>query len=106
MGTARRKLARLPQKLRRIRLSLQLSQNELITQLGLSEELTQARISAYERGVREPPLLILLKYARLAGVYVDQLIDDDLDLPSKLSHGRSIGASKKRDAGKLKSKRR
>jgi transcriptional regulator with XRE-family HTH domain len=106
MGTARRKLARLPQKLRRIRLSLQLSQNELITQLGLSEELTQARISAYERGVREPPLLILLKYARLAGVYVDQLIDDDLDLPSKLSHGRSTGASKKRDAGKAKSKRR
>ena len=106
MGTARRKLARLPQKLRRIRLSLQLSQNELISQLGLSEELTQARISAYERGVREPPLLVLLQYARLVGVYVDQLIDDDLDLPSKLSHGRSTGASKKRHAGKLKSKRR
>ena len=106
MGTARRKLAGLPQKLRRIRLSLQLSQNELITQLGLSEELTQARISAYERGVREPPLLVLLKYARLAGVYVDQLIDDDLDLPSKLSHRRSTGVIKKRNGEKPKSKRR
>ncbi len=42
------------------------------------------RISEYERGVREPPLPILLRYARLAGVPTEVLIDDELALPDKL----------------------
>jgi transcriptional regulator with XRE-family HTH domain len=42
------------------------------------------RISEYERGIREPPLPILLRYARLAAVPTEVLIDDDLDLPNKL----------------------
>jgi hypothetical protein len=42
------------------------------------------RISDYELGKREPPLPILLRYGRIAGVCVDVLIDDDLDLPAKL----------------------
>jgi transcriptional regulator with XRE-family HTH domain len=56
----------------------------MISRLGLVDEVTQARISAYERGVREPPLAVLLKYAQVAGVYVDVLIDDGYDLPRKL----------------------
>jgi transcriptional regulator with XRE-family HTH domain len=56
----------------------------MIGRLGLSGELTQARISAYERGVREPPLLVLLKYARVGNVSVEALIADELDLPQKL----------------------
>jgi len=32
-------------------------------------------------GTREPPLPILLRYARLAGISTDVLIDDDLKLP-------------------------
>jgi hypothetical protein len=41
-------------------------------------------ISLYEGGQREPPLPVLLRYARIAGVYVDVLIDDELDLPAKI----------------------
>jgi hypothetical protein len=32
----------------------------------------------------EPPLSILLSYARIAGVHVEDIIDDELDLPAKL----------------------
>lgn len=85
MGQAsRRTPTRLAAKLTRLRLALELSQNGLIKRLGLEDELTQARISAYERSVREPPLRVLLSYARVAGVYVDVLIDDDRELPLKL----------------------
>ena len=40
-----------------------------------------AHVSGYERGEREPPLPVLLKYARLVGISTDVLIDDKLDLP-------------------------
>jgi transcriptional regulator with XRE-family HTH domain len=81
---SRHRPARLAEKLLHIRAALGLSQNELISRLSLSDELTQARISAYERGVREPPLIVLLRYARAANVSVEALIDDELDLPDKL----------------------
>jgi transcriptional regulator with XRE-family HTH domain len=85
MGRASRpRPARLAEKLLYIRRSLGLSQNELISLLGFEEELTQDYISAYERGVREPPLPVLLQYARRANVLVEALIDDGLDLPKKL----------------------
>lgn len=82
--SSRPRPAKLAEKLLEIRVKLGLSQNELIGRLGLAEELTQARISAYERGVREPPLLALLEYARAANVSVEALIDDGLDLPERL----------------------
>jgi transcriptional regulator with XRE-family HTH domain len=78
----RLKPKRLTQKLIQVRLSLGLSQNELIKRLEV--DLTQNRISEYETGKGEPPLPVLLKYARVAGVCVDVLIDDDQDLPAKL----------------------
>jgi transcriptional regulator with XRE-family HTH domain len=56
----------------------------MLARLGETDELFRSSISAYERGMREPPLPILLKYARLANVYVEALIDDDLDLPERL----------------------
>ena|SRR5687767_4491874 len=80
----RTKPARLADKLRQIRNTLGLSQNGLVTHLGLQEVITYNRISNYEQGSREPPLPILLEYARAAGVCVDVLIDDTLDLPNKL----------------------
>ncbi len=89
--SSRPKPARLAEKLVAIRMALGLSQNELISRLDLGEEVTQARISAYERGVREPPLTVLLKYARAAGVYVDVLIDDDLSLPPRLPSSPTSG---------------
>jgi hypothetical protein len=38
-------------------------------------------VSGYETGKQEPDLIILLRYARLAGVSTDVLIDDGLKLP-------------------------
>ncbi len=81
---SRQKPVHLAKKLRQIRDALGLSQNGIIRKLGLTDEIFQDYISAYERGVREPPLPVLLKYARIAGVCVDVLIDDDLKLPSRL----------------------
>lgn len=76
---------RLSEKLLAIRNNLNLSQNGLIDWLGLKGQLTQAEISAFERGVRIPPLLLLLRYARKSNINVEVLIDDELDLPIKLT---------------------
>jgi transcriptional regulator with XRE-family HTH domain len=85
MGRAiRPRPQRLAEKLLHIRTTLELSQNGVIRRMGLVDEITQDYISAYERDVREPPLTVLLKYAQVAGVYVDALIDDNVDLPEKL----------------------
>lgn len=70
----------LSRKLISIRESMGLSQNGMINQLGLSESLTQAEISAFERGKRVPPLIVLLRYARVFGIHVNDLIDDEVDL--------------------------
>jgi len=79
MGTKTRQKPRfLAKKLTQIRLSLGLSQNELIQRLGLEDELVRSTISAFERGVREPSYPVLLKYARAVGISTDVLIDDDL----------------------------
>ncbi|MBK9173212.1 MAG: helix-turn-helix transcriptional regulator [Chloracidobacterium sp.] len=81
MGTrSRPKPKHLAKKLRQIRLSLGLSQDGLIERLGVEEEVVRSTISAFERGVREPSYPLLLKYARLAGVSTDLLIDDDVEL--------------------------
>ena len=81
---ARTKPRRLGQKLLHIRRALKLSQNEMIRELGLTKDLTQGRISGYELGTREPTLPTLLLYAHCAGICVDYLIDDALELPKKL----------------------
>jgi transcriptional regulator with XRE-family HTH domain len=86
IGQPRQKPTRLAKKLLRIRTALGLSQNELIRALGFEGELIQAHISAYEREHenRIPPLGVVLQYARLAGVDMETLVDDDLDLPERL----------------------
>lgn len=81
---ARRTPARLAEKLRRVRLDLGLSQTEMLKRLGAEDMITYHRISDYELGKNEPPLIVVLEYARLANVWVDVLIDDKLDLPAKL----------------------
>lgn len=75
---------RLGQKIVEIRRKLGLSQNGLIRHLGLTDELFQGDISAFELGNRIPDLRTLLLLSNALGVYVDALIDDDLDLPEKL----------------------
>jgi transcriptional regulator with XRE-family HTH domain len=85
MGTlARRKPRRLAEKLLEIRKAFGDSQNGLVRRLGLLDELTQSDISAFERGTREPPLYVLLRYSELARVWVNALIDDSVNLPKKL----------------------
>jgi transcriptional regulator with XRE-family HTH domain len=88
MGRAKRQdrhyPKRLGEKLLGIRTALGLSQNGMIKRLGSPEGLLGTSISGYERGVREPPLLVLLEYARIAGVCVDYLLDDEINLPKKL----------------------
>lgn len=75
---------RLPEKLRKIRDELGLSQDGMLRKLGLDETMIRSTISGYERGEREPPLPVLLEYARAANVYIDALVDDNVDLPKKL----------------------
>lgn len=84
MGNARPKPHRLADKLRQIRLSLGLSQAEIHRRLGVEDLISNTHISRYESGLREPPLEILLQYARLAAVNTEALIDDSLDLPDRL----------------------
>ncbi|MCA1567418.1 MAG: helix-turn-helix domain-containing protein [Acidobacteria bacterium] len=85
MGTSPRvRPQRLGEKLRYIRVSFNLTQADLMGHLAIDELTTQSNISEYESGKREPSSLILLQYARLAGVHVEDLIDDEEDLPAKL----------------------
>ena len=65
-------------KLLAIRQGLGLSQSDLIKQLDCN--MSNARISEYESGTREPNLLMLLRYARLAKISVDVLIDDNAEI--------------------------
>lgn len=86
MGRSHRpRPARLGEKLRQIRGSLDLTLEQVIERLDYKDSpIYPTNISGMERGEREPPLLLLLAYARLAGVSTDVLIDDALDLPKNL----------------------
>ena len=85
---ARQKPERLAEKLRQIRLMLGLSQTEMLKRLEAEDVIEYNRISDYEVGSSEPTLMILLRYARIANLYVEALIDDELDLPDKLPSAR------------------
>ena len=87
MGTARRpQPKKLPMKLLKIRQLFGLTQQEMASQLNhLNPPPQPGQISRFEQGKREPSLLVLLEYARMAGVHMEVLVDDKLDLPKKLS---------------------
>lgn len=108
MGKAARilKPERLGEKLAEIRRQLKLSQNGLIRSLGFTDALVREEISAFERGVRVPPVIFLLKIAHAANVSVEALIDDGLDLPEKLPARERSEGIKRRGAVKGSSKRR
>lgn len=85
MGTRPRyKPERLAEKLLQIRLTLELSQTEMLYRLGFEDLIPYTQISQYERGKSEPSLPLLLRYAHVAGVHMEDLVDDELDLPDKL----------------------
>lgn len=97
MGSARPRPERLAEKLLHIRTALGLSQTQMHSRLGVEALIDYTKISTYELGKREPPLMVLLEYARAANVYVEALIDDELDLPERLpSTKKSAGIARRR----------
>ena len=84
MGNPRPRPRRLGNKLREIRQGLGLSQSQMLAKLGLEETMHYGRISQYENDEREPTLMTLLAYSHVGGVHLEDLVDDDLDLPAKL----------------------
>lgn len=81
MGRSSRcKPLKLAEKLHTIRVGwLGLSQTEMAKALDLKVHYTA--VSHFELGTREPDLLVVLRYARLAGIPMEVLVDDKLDLP-------------------------
>jgi transcriptional regulator with XRE-family HTH domain len=84
MGNARRRPKRLAEKLLQIRNALGISQSDLYRRLGVEDEIPYTRISDFELDKSEPILIVLMQYARVAGVHTEVLIDDALNLPAKL----------------------
>jgi len=76
---------RLSEKLKQIRLNLEITQEGIFQLLEkeLKDEATIhfGYITRYESGSRVPSLLVLLAYSRVAGISLETLIDDEIDLP-------------------------
>ena len=79
---------RIANKVTEIRLRLGFTQEQMA--LALRERAAKGvliydgYIGLYELGKRTPLPLVILAYARVAGISTDILIDDELDLPKKL----------------------
>jgi transcriptional regulator with XRE-family HTH domain len=101
MGYARPRPKRLAEKLRQIRLALGLSQTEMHKRLGAEEQIPYTRISDYELNKNEPSLMTVLAYARVAGVHMEDIVDDELDLPHRLpSNVRYQGIKRSAKSGR------
>ena len=74
----RKKPKRLGEKLLAIRVKLDVSQSQLAKLLEFDKGI--ARISEYEHSIREPDLMTLVKYSKLAHVPMDVLADDSREL--------------------------
>jgi transcriptional regulator with XRE-family HTH domain len=78
------------EKLCEIRARLGLSQAQMVERLKNQRlpsplRIYAGNISRFEKGLREPPPLVLLAYARSVGVAVDVLIDAELELPNRIT---------------------
>jgi transcriptional regulator with XRE-family HTH domain len=82
MGHARPRPQRLAEKLLQIREALGLSQREMAERLGkwAGVKITYKNVSKYEHDKSLPFIEVVLAYARLANVRMNQIVDDDLDL--------------------------
>lgn len=103
MGTSRRpRPARLAEKLLQIRTSLSLTQAEMFERLGdTGTRLYVGHIDDYEKDRRVPTLQVVLAYARAAGVSMEVIVDDTLDLLSQIPI-QTIKGSKKRPKKSLR----
>jgi len=77
--SARNKPLLLSPKLLAIRKRLNMSQTEMARALELTVH--YSAVSNFELGTREPDLLVVLRYARLAGIAMEVIVDDKLSLP-------------------------
>ena len=86
MGRSRQpRPEKLAEKLKEIRLKLGLTQQQMFELLGNTKTaLYVGHISLYEKDERIPPLLVLLRYARVTNLPLEVLIDDDMKLPDTL----------------------
>lgn len=84
--SSRPKPKHLAEKVKQIRLVLNLSQTEMLMRLGYPTDKKEFRsiISAYELGKREPTLIDLLNYAKSVSISVDKIIDDNIEVKSFL----------------------
>jgi len=82
MGHARNRPKRLAEKLLQIRQALGLSQREMAERLAerAGVKITSKNISKYERDKSVPFIEVVLAYARLADVLMNEIVDDDLEL--------------------------
>lgn len=72
---------KLGKKLKQIREALGMSQRQIVEALNYKDTpLRASQISQYETGQREPTMMLVLAYARLAKVSVESLIDDKMKL--------------------------
>jgi transcriptional regulator with XRE-family HTH domain len=80
----RRMPKNLSKKLKQIRIRAGLSEREMVRALNYrASPLSASQISHFESGKKEPNGLLLLAYARFAGVGTEVLIDDKMSLPEK-----------------------
>jgi transcriptional regulator with XRE-family HTH domain len=86
MGTSRRpRPARLAAKLLEIRTRLGLTQAEMFERLGdTGTRLYVGHIDDYEKDRRVPTLQVVLAYARAAGISMEVIVDDVLNLPDRI----------------------
>lgn len=71
---------RLPEKLKTIRLRLNLTPGEIARKVGARSE---AEILSYENDEADLPLSVLWGYAQCAGCRIENLIQDDLEVPAQ-----------------------
>ena len=72
---------KLGRKMRQIRERLGMSQRQIVEVLNYKDTpLRASQISQYENGQREPTMMLVLAYARLAKVPMEVLVDDKLKL--------------------------
>ena len=89
MGQSKRtQPKRLKGKLKAIRNYCGLTQQEMVEQLkkyAPRESIDTGYVSRFENGKREPTLPLLLAYSKVMGVSINTLVDDDIDLPKRLT---------------------
>lgn len=75
----RRRPKKLGEKMRQVRLWMEMTQEEIAEKLGTDS----GAISRFERGERDPSLLEILAFSQWTGIGLELLIDDKLSLPKK-----------------------